>query len=63
MTGWTPQIEAACVERCAQFGDPACYMLGDQEAEPVKPCHSCLRECGIEPDPVFDPSAAIAPLL
>lgn len=58
--GWTPELEAACADSCAEFGDPPCLRV-----EPgCDPCEDCLRACGFEPPPPPpDPAAVVEPLL
>ena len=58
------QLRSACQNRCADFGEPSCYDLAEDEGEEFKPCVACLIDCGlpIPPEPL-DPDAVVAPLL
>lgn len=65
-----PGIRAACADRCAETGDPACHELIDRAArginpdlEPMKPCGECWRDVGVEPGDEFDEDAAIGRLV
>ncbi len=64
-----PRLRSACQDRCAEFGDPACYGLTERgkrnnyPIEAIKPCGECLRDIGVEPGDEFDESAAIGKLL
>lgn len=54
-TGWSAALLSECQDRCADFGDPSCLrVLPD-----CKPCHDCLRACGLEVPEPLDPEAAM----
>lgn len=45
--GFTPQIRALCLERCAAYGDPPCWRLPDlidlrEPSHLFEPCTDCL---------------------
>lgn len=50
----------ACQNRCAEFGEPACYEVLEGEWHP---CDNCKRDCGIEVVEPIDPHAVIGQLL
>lgn len=62
-TAFTPEVPGAvwtaCIDRCAQFGDPPCFQV-----EPgCRPCADCCDEAGhvlVEP---LGPNAVVRPLL
>lgn len=56
---WNLDIIDACVERCAEFGDPKCLDVSPT----CGPCEDCLVECGLEVIPPLDPNAVVGPLL
>ena len=45
-TGFTAELLDICAERCAQFGDPACWRLPDltDPCDHITPCAECLAE-------------------
>jgi len=49
----------ACRERCAEFGDPPCWVITDN----WKACADCLSDIGVEAVVPLDPSAVVRPLL
>jgi len=44
--GFTDQLERICSERCAEFGDQACWRLPElvDPCEQVTPCAECLAD-------------------
>ncbi len=56
-------VKSKCQDRCAEFGEPACYEMAHSEGFEFEPCSDCLRDCGIEVNEPFDPNAAIGTLL
>lgn len=46
-TGFTPELEARCRDRCAFYGDPPCWRLPDLSSDPgpeITPCDDCLHD-------------------
>lgn len=43
-SGFTAELRALCLERCAAYGDPACWRLPSlvTPCEPITPCAECL---------------------
>lgn len=47
--GWTDAIRSKCQDRCGDFGDSACYKLGETGmiggvVKVITPCTECLGE-------------------
>jgi len=44
--GFTPELRAACRERCAAVGDPPCWRLPElvDPCEHITPCADCLKD-------------------
>ena len=44
--GFTPALESACRERCAEFGEPPCWRLPElvSPCEHITPCDECRAE-------------------
>ena len=61
------RLRSACLERCAEFGDPPCYDLDNWDPEEKDAyCVACRKECGedVDDDPVpLDEHAVVRPLL
>lgn len=58
--GWTPELEEACRDSCAEFGDRPCQRV----VPGCEPCPACLIACGIEPPaPPPNPDDVVRPLL
>lgn len=49
--GFTAELERICAERCAEFGDPACWRLPElvEPCEHVTPCDECLADATLTP--------------
>jgi hypothetical protein len=59
-----PKVREACRERCAEFGDPACWQLANSgQIDVFDPCDPCLADAGIDLIEPFDENAAIGRLL
>jgi len=60
------KLKSACQDRCAEFGEPPCYEIVNDEpgAAPWAPCADCKADCGLEADPErLDPAAVMRPLI
>lgn len=57
------KLREACRNRCAEFGDPACWEIDPRGRADTPPCGECLRDVGVEPGDEFDEGAALRRLL
>lgn len=57
------EIRDLCRDKCAEFGDPPCWRLDDNDGIPFAPCSECLAETGTAPEVKLDPDAVIRNLI
>ena len=48
--GFTDMLREMCEDRCAQYGEPACWRLPEiiEPCEHITPCEECLCGAPIE---------------
>lgn len=52
-TPWTDALRDRCADRCADFGEPACWRLPELSSDAaglvILPCEECVAGTQVEP--------------